>query len=96
MASNTNKVPSPVLPLPPLEYDSQYFNNLIRLLNFYIEQKDNPGNIRSSKIEIADGTPAAPVSIDSAAVIFKTLPTSAAGLQSGQLWRDGTTVKIIP
>lgn len=96
MANNTNKVPSPVLPLPPLDYDPQYFNNLIRLLNFYIEQKDNPGQVRSSKIEIADGSPAASVVIDPNAVVFKNLPTSDSGLQSGQLWRDGTTVKIIP
>lgn len=94
--ANSNKVPSPVLPLPPLEYDPQYFNNLIRLLNYYIEQKDNPGQMRGSKIELSDGTPDPAVSINSSAVVFKALPTSATGLVSGQLWRDGTTVKIIP
>ena len=101
--ANNNKVPSPVLPLPPLEYDAAYFNNLIRLLNYYIEQKDNPGLVRSSSVEVAAGTPASPFVVDPSAytdgrikVIMKGLPTSASGLESGQVWRDGNTVKVIP
>ena len=46
--------PSPVLPLAPLEYDVQYVNNLIRLLNYFIEQQDNTGSIRGSTITLTN------------------------------------------
>lgn len=51
--ANNNKIPSPVLPLPPLEYDTRYMDNLIRLLNFYIVQQDNPGRIRGSDLNLS-------------------------------------------
>ena len=49
--SQINKVPppSPVLPLPPLEYDVAYLNNLVRILNYFIQQTDNPGALRGTK-----------------------------------------------
>lgn len=101
--ANSNKIPSPVLPLPPLEYDPQYFNNLVRLLTYYIEQKDNPGRMRGSALEISDGDPDADFIVDPSAyaeditkVVIKELPTSATGLVSGQVWRDGTSLKIVP
>ena len=50
--ANRNNVPSPVLPLPPLEYDVQYMNNLIRLLNYFIQQQDNPGDIRGARLAL--------------------------------------------
>lgn len=101
--ANSNNVPSPVLPLPPLEYDFQYFNNLIRLINYYIEQKDNPGRMRGSALELSDGTTSAKFVADVLAydtgetkLIVTNLPTSATGLASGQIWRDGTSLKIVP
>lgn len=53
--SQTNKTPppSPVLPLPPLEYDIAYLNNLVRILNYYIVQKDNPGSVRGASLRIS-------------------------------------------
>lgn len=100
--ANRNNVPSPVLSLPPLEYDPQYFNNMIRLLNYFIEQQDNPGNIRGSKIELSDGSQSANVIIDALAddtgitkVVLNDLPTSATGLEQGQVWNDSGTLKII-
>ena len=41
--SDTTKAPppSPVLPLPPLEYDVRYMVSLVRILTFYIQQQDN-------------------------------------------------------
>jgi hypothetical protein len=51
--ANRNNVPSPVLPLPPLEYDVQYMNTLIRLLNYFIQQQDNPGQIRGSDLHLS-------------------------------------------
>ncbi len=101
--ANSNKIPSPVLPLPPLEYDSQYFNNLVRLLTYYIEQKDNPGRMRGSALEISDGDPDVDFLVDLSAYnedktkfVIKELPTSATGLVSGQVWRDGDSLKIVP
>lgn len=100
--ANNNRVPSPVLALPPLEYDVQYMTNMIRLLNYFIEQQDNPGNIRGSVLELSSGTVAPDVSIDTTAsnsitkFVVLDLPTSAAGLVTGQIWRNGSVLNIIP
>lgn len=103
MSQNT-KVPPPfpVLPLPPLEYDIAFMNNLIRLLNFYIVQQANPGVTICSRLELNDGD------ADGSDVIIDTrqnnndltyfwmreLPTSATGLEVGQVWNDAGTLKI--
>ena len=78
--ANENQVPNPVLPLPPLEYDVQYMNQLIRLLNFYIQQQSVPGLVQGTTTTLT------------------AVPTSAAGLVSGQIWRDtGTNIlHIVP
>ena len=100
--ANNNRVPSPVLALPPLEYDVQYMNNMIRLLNYFIEQQDNPGNIRGSILTLSSGTVVPDVTIDTTAsnsvtkVVVLDLPTSAAGLVTGQIWRNGSVLNIIP
>ena len=100
--ANNNNVPAPVLPLPPLEYDNQYMNNLIRLLNYYILQQGNPGNIRGSVLELSSGTIAPDVTIDTTAsnsitkFVVLDLPTSATGLVTGQIWRNGSVLNIIP
>lgn len=52
--ANKNNVPSPVLSLPPLEYDIQYMNNLVRLINYFIEQQDNPGNMRGTELTLTN------------------------------------------
>ena len=100
-----NKPPSPVLPLPPLEYDIAYMNNLIRLLNFFIKQTDNPGVLVGSGISIADGDVDVDFLVDlntpddSTKVVIMALPTSATGLVSGQIWVDtgaGNVLKIVP
>jgi|APFre7841882654_1041346.scaffolds.fasta_scaffold220183_2 hypothetical protein len=98
--------PSPVLPLPPLEYDVQYMNNLIRLLNYYIIQKNNPGIGIYSRLEISDGDAdgtnvvidAQQNNADLTYVRISELPISATGLDSGQVWRDSTTniLHIVP
>ena len=100
--ANNNRVPSPVLALPPLEYDVQYMNNMIRLLNYFIVQQNNPGNIRGSVLELSSGTVVPDVTIDTTAsnsvtkVVVLDLPTSAAGLVTGQIWRNGSVLNIIP
>lgn len=100
--ANNNSVPSPVLPLPPLEYDVQYMDTLVRLLNYFIVQQNNPGNIRGSVLELSSGTVAPDVTIDTTAsnsvtkVVVLDLPTSATGLVTGQIWRNGSVLNIIP
>ena len=52
--ANRNAVPSPVLPLPPLDYDYQHMLTITRLLNYFIEQQDNPGNIKGATLNITN------------------------------------------
>ena len=100
--ANNNRVPSPVLPLPPLEYDTQYMDTLVRLLNYFIVQQGNPGNIRGSVLELSSGTVAPDVIIDTTSsnsvteFVVLDLPTSASGLVTGQIWRNGSVLNIIP
>jgi hypothetical protein len=100
--ANANKVPSTVLPLPPLDYDVQYLNNLVRLLNYYIVQHDNPGSIRCSTVEVSNGSADVSVVMDALAsnsgttrIVFREIPTSATGLEQGQVWNDSGTLKIV-
>lgn len=110
--ANRNNVPSPVLPLPPLEYDIVYMKQLIRILNYFIEQQDNPGNIWGTKLELSDGDNNPDIVLDAKAfnadvnyVMFNELPTSpnnpdtGAPLPSGSVWRDpaaANVLKVVP
>lgn len=101
--ANNNNVPSPVLGLPPLEYDFQYMNNLVRVLTYYIQQTDNPGNMRGTALSLSNNiSPDPDVVIDTTAynsnvvkITIRELPTSAVGLDSGQIWNDAGTLKIV-
>lgn len=101
--ANKNNVPSPVLPVPPLEYDVRYMNTLVRVLTYYIQQQDNPGIVRGVSIELANNiAPNPDVVIDTLAynsnvvkITISALPTSATGLDPGQIWNDSGTLKIV-
>lgn len=102
---NTTNVPSSILPLPPLEYDVQYMNLLVRVLNFFIQQQGVPGVVRGTELQLAGKDPDSKVTMrvtayanDITEIIFTELPTSATGLKSGQLWRDTATniLHIVP
>lgn len=107
--ANNNRVPSPVLSLPPLEYDVQYMDNLIRLLNYFIEQQGYPGSIRGTDLTLTltgSGTVQPVASINyvvdpTSSLVNKTivnivnLPTSATGLSSGDVWNSAGTLKIV-
>ena len=67
----------PQFPLPPNEYEQQYFDELVRSLTQLVVQLQNPGELRGTKITLTD------------------LPTSATGLETGALYNDGGTVKIV-
>ena len=67
----------PQFPLPPEEYDRQYFDEMVRSLTQLVVQLQNPGEMRGTKITLT------------------ALPTSSAGLETGALFNDGGTVKIV-
>lgn len=51
MSTGTTKAPA--LPVPPSEYDFQYFNQLIFILRLYFQQLDNPGLIAGSMLRVS-------------------------------------------
>ena len=65
---------APSLPVPPVEYDSQYMVQLLNILRLYFNQLDNPGFIESSGLNFN----------------LATLPTQAdlATLRLGDVYRD--------
>jgi hypothetical protein len=46
-------VPAPRLPTPPNEYVAEYFNQIIRALNNYFVQLQNPGPVQATTINVA-------------------------------------------
>ena len=102
MANKTSTALSAVLPLPPLEYDVQYMNNMIRILNFFIQQVGNPGLVKGNALTIEDRDKDTQFTLNPNEErevliwVMKNLPTSSAGLVSGQVWNDSGTLKIIP
>tara|TARA_A100001011_G_C14294331_1_gene837701 strand:- start:964 stop:1194 length:231 start_codon:yes stop_codon:yes gene_type:complete len=69
--------PAPRLPEPPAEYNQQYMADLLRAVQFFMEQERNPGELRGTKITLTE------------------LPTSASGLETGALYNDSGTVKVV-
>jgi len=67
----------PRLPDPPTEVTVQYITDLVRALEVFIQQENNPGLMRGSQLTLTD------------------LPTSASGLETGALYNDSGTVKIV-
>ena len=65
---------APSLPVPPVEYDSQYMIQLLNILRLYFNQLDNPGFLESSGMNFN----------------LDTLPTQAdlATLRLGDVYRD--------
>ena len=67
----------PRLPTPPDEISRYYMEDLIRVLEIYIQQENNPGDMRGTTLTLTQ------------------LPTSPSGLETGALWNDAGTVKIV-
>jgi hypothetical protein len=44
----------PTFSLPPEEYDAQYFSDLVRSLGQLVNQLQNPGELRGTKITLTD------------------------------------------
>lgn len=47
-------LPVTPLPFPPNSYDARYFNEVIRTLNFYFRQLQNPGPIVGSTLRLTN------------------------------------------
>ena len=101
--TNAASVPgNAVLPLPPLDYDVAYMNNLIRLLNYYFQQLNNPGLVNGTSMFLSDGLTDNNIFMNTTdsntvnTVNLGVLPTSAAGLASGQVWNNAGVLNIVP
>ena len=90
-----------VIPLPPLEYDVQYQNQIVRVLTFILKQLQNPGPVISNELTISDRDKDTQFIVnpqeltETLTIIAKNLPTSATGLAKNQLWNDAGTIKIV-
>lgn len=90
------------LPLPPLEYDVQFMNQIVRILTFITRQIQNPGPINTDQLTVSDRDRDTQFIInpqeltETLTIIAKNLPTSSTGLVKGQIWNDAGTLKIIP
>lgn len=82
--ANRNQPPLTTLPLPPLDHDVQYLNNLIRLLNNNFSSLKNPGDNRSSTQVFTDA-PTAPADQLTGQV-----------LEDGTVWNDSGFLKLLP
>lgn len=76
------------LPLPPEKYTAEYMNRLIRQLTTIFSQIRNPGQLRGAGDPTTDAKAISPLNLTH-------IPTSATGLQSGDVWSDAGTLKIV-
>jgi len=73
----------PQFPLPPEEYDRQYFDEMVRSLTQLVVQMQNPGEMRGTRVTITDMP-----------VYDPTAVSADNGLEPGRLYRIGNNVKI--
>ena len=51
--SSPNVAP-PILPVPPIDYDVNWANQTVRILNTYFTNIQNPGPLRATTITLTD------------------------------------------
>ena len=96
--ANNNRTPTAILSLPPLEYDIQYMNSIVRILNYFMQQQNNPGDIRGVTLTLASINPATLaqyVSIPDSDID----PSTGNPYPSGTVWYDpyaDNVLKIVP
>ena len=105
MATRSRTALSAVLPLPPMEYDVNYMNSLIRVLTFLNQQLQRQGPIKSNSLTIEDRDGDTKFIVDPQeafeilAITATNLPTSSTGLAKGRIWADpaaGYALKVVP
>lgn len=52
--ANSSKYNSPYLPVPPAEYDQNYFSEVVRALSLFMQAERNPGPARSTTLVLTD------------------------------------------
>ena len=74
-------LPIAPLPFPPTSYDQRYYNEVIRTLNLYFRQLQNPGDVVASTLRLtqlptsAAGLPSGSIWVDTAAsYVLKMVP----------------------
>ena len=82
--ANRNQPPFSTLPLPPLDHDVQYLNNLVRLLNNNFNTIKNPGASRVTNQVMTD-EPTVPYD-----------KNTGQQLEDGTVWNDEGFLKILP
>ena len=102
MATRSRTALSAVLPLPPMEYDVAYMNNLVRILNFFIQNLQSPGLVQGNAFTIEDRDKDTQFKLDpneereTLIWIMTNLPTSSTGLVKGQVWNNAGVLSIVP
>jgi hypothetical protein len=97
MSTGTTHMPN--LPLAPAQYDSQFFDDLLKILRLYFQQLDNPGicqastNYQGTKILSAMNFS----TVNSLGIQVVSLPTQldTAKLRVGDLYYDTTAGNVI-
>jgi hypothetical protein len=96
-------VRAPFLPVPPVEYDAEFMNQLIRVLRLYFNQLDNFGPIAASTQRVSGNIVAALSFVQPDPAVPNTftisLPTQAdlGNLRVGDVYYDtaaGNVLKV--
>ncbi len=74
----------PTISDAPDEYRRDYVSDLARALELLIEQVNSEGELRGSALD-SNKSP----------LVLKDLPTSATGLETGSVYNDSGTLKVV-
>ena len=74
----------PTISDAPEEYRRDYITDLARALELLIEQVNSEGELRGSALD-SNKSP----------LVLKDLPTSATGLETGSVYNDSGTLKVV-
>ncbi len=50
----SRRLPRPYFPIPPDQYQRTYFSEVIRAFSVFLEQIQNPGDVRATEITITN------------------------------------------
>lgn len=51
---SSRRLSRPYFPIPPSQYDRSYFAEIIRAFSVFLEQVQNPGDIRATELTLTD------------------------------------------
>ena len=50
----SRRLSRPYFPIPPSQYQQTYFTEVIRAFSVFLEQVQNPGDVRATELTLAD------------------------------------------